>query len=101
MNDLIKDPLIDKGEAEALILALENNISWLITDDLKSIQILNTCNESRVKIRSSILIPVILKFSGKIPKRQAKQAIIQIAKHQKWNQALFRESLELLDKFKK
>jgi len=101
LNNLIKDPLIDKGEAESLILALENNIERLITDDLKSIYALNKYSEGKVKIRSSILIPAILNFSNKISRKQAKQAIIQIAKYRKWNKSLFKESLELLNKYKK
>lgn len=101
LNNLIKDPMIDKGEAESLVLALENNIEWLITDDIKSIHILDRYSDEKVKIRSSILIPVILNISGKISRKQARQAIIEIGKYRKWNESLFRGSLELLDKCKK
>lgn len=101
LKDLIKDPVIDKGEAESLILALENEIEWLITDDLKSIQILDKHSDGKVKIRSSILIPIALYNADKIKRKQAKQAVIQIGKYRKWNEELFRESLELVDKNKK
>jgi len=98
LNSLIKDPIIDKGEAESLVLALENKIEWLITDDLKSIQVLDMHNDGNVKIRSSILIPVTLYNADKIKRKQAKQAVIQIGKYRKWNEELFRESLDLVDK---
>lgn len=101
LNELLKDPLIDKGEAESLLLALERRIEDLITDDLKSIRVLNKYNQNKVYISSSVIIPIILYKSGKISRRQAKQAIIQIAKYRKWNESLFKESLELLDKVKK
>lgn len=101
LNNLIKDPLIDKGEAESLILALEKNIDTLITDDLKSIRVLDKYTNGKVKIRSSILIPAILNFSGRISRNQAKKFIIQIAKYRKWNESLFRESLDFLDKTKR
>jgi len=99
LNNLIRDPMIDKGEAESLILALENNIEWLITDDLKSISVLDKYNEGKVKVRSSILIPVLLNSSGKISRKQARQSVIRIGKYRKWNESLFKESLELIDKF--
>lgn len=100
LNDLIKDPVIDKGEAESLILALENKIEWLITDDLKSIKILDKHSDGKVKIRLSILIPIALYNAEKISRKQAKQAVIQIGKYRKWNEELFKESLELIDKQK-
>ena len=100
LSRLIKEPLIDKGEAESLILALENNIERLITDDLKSIKVLDKHGNGKVKIRSSILIPAILFFSGKISRKQARKAVIQIAKYREWNESLFKESLIMIDKFR-
>lgn len=101
LNTLLKDPLIDKGEAESLILALEQEIEDLISDDLKSINVLNKHNENKINISSSVLIPTILHNANKITRKQAKQAVIQIGKYRKWNEELFKESLELIDKTKK
>ena len=98
LNELLKNPLIDEGEGESLILALEREIDDLITDDLKSIHILNKYNQNKVYISSSVVIPALLYKSGKLSRSQARQIIIQIGKYRKWNESLFKESLELLDK---
>ncbi|MBW2989510.1 hypothetical protein KY358_04295 [Candidatus Woesearchaeota archaeon] len=96
LNELLKDPLIDKGEAESLILALERKIEDLITDDLKSIKALNKHSQGRVYISSSVVIPSLLYKSGRISRKQAKEAIIQIGKYRKWDEVLFRDSLDIL-----
>ena len=69
----------------------------MITDDLKSIPSLREFSSGKVKIRSSILIPFILLSSKEISKKKAKQIVTQISKQRKWDETLFRRSLELLD----
>jgi len=96
-KQLFNNPLIDPGEAECLNLALENNISKIITDDMKSIPGLNDLSENRVSIYTSILIPAILYSAGVLSKKKVKQIIIQISKHRQWNDKLFRESMEFLE----
>jgi predicted nucleic acid-binding protein len=97
LNALLKDPLVDKGEAESLVLALENAIEDLVTDDIRSIQALNKHSQDKVYINTSAIIPIILYASGKISKKQARQAIVQIFKYRKWNKNLFEEVINRLN----
>lgn len=77
---------IDQGKGEALIIAEENNIPLLITDDFKGIRDLKQVT-TQVKIHLSIYVLAGLVLDGKLTKAKAKKALTSIAKKRTWEYA--------------
>jgi predicted nucleic acid-binding protein len=77
---------IDKGEAEALILAQEKSIPILITDDFRSIPDLKK-NSGDVEIHLSIYLLARLVLEKIITIAEAQDALIRISDGRTWESA--------------
>lgn len=77
---------IDEGEAEALVLALENSIPIMITDDFKSLADLKKVSE-KVEIHLSVYLLSRLVIEKMVSVSQAQSALDKIAKGRTWESA--------------
>ena len=77
---------IDEGEAEALVLAQENSIPIMITDDFKSLADLKKVSE-KVEIHLSIYLLSRLVIEKIVSISQAQSALDKIAKGRTWESA--------------
>ena len=82
--------LIDEGEAEALVLAQENKIPIMITDDFKSLADLKKVSEN-VEIHLSIYLLSRLVIEKIFSVSQAQSSLDKIAKGRTWESAAIYE----------
>ena len=95
---VISNSRIDPGEAEALILAEEQSIPILLTDDFRSIPQLKRASK-RVEIHLSIYLIARLVLEEIINKEQAVEALNNIAKDRTWlGGAIYHFAMKYIEK---
>jgi len=88
---------IDEGEAEALILALENSIPIVITDDFRSLPYLKEVSIG-VEIHLSIYLLTRLVIENIVSKEEAKVSLNKIASLRTWESAaIYRLAMKYID----
>ena len=88
---------IDNGEAEALVLAQENLIPIVITDDFRSLPYLKEISMG-VEIHLSIYLLTRLVIENIISKEEAKASLNKIAGIRTWeNAAIYRLAMKYID----
>ena len=97
VDEMVNDfSTIDRGEAESLVLAQENDIDILITDDLRSLGALKKLSKG-VRIHLSVYVISRIVLSGDIQKRDAFRALNRIASVRSWeNAAIYRKAIEYI-----
>jgi len=88
---------IDNGEAEALILAQENSIPIVITDDFRSLSKLKEVSEN-VEIHLSIYLLSRLVLENIITIKDAKESLERIASLRTWESGvIYRFAMKYID----
>lgn len=87
---------IDKGEAESLVLAEENGVEVLITDDLRSLSALRDLSKS-VRIHLSVYVISRMVIGKRITKDEAYRSIERIASVRNWeNAVIFEKAIDYI-----
>jgi predicted nucleic acid-binding protein len=87
---------IDIGEAEALVLAQENDVDILITDDLRSLGALRK-KAKGVRIHLSVYVMSRMVISKDIGKEDAYKALEKISLARSWeNAAIYRKAMDYI-----
>ena len=91
---------IDNGEAEALILAQENSIPIVITDDFRSLSQLKEVSEN-VEIHLSVYLLSRLVLENIITTEDAKESLDRIASLRTWESGvIYRFAMKYIDGLK-
>ena len=90
---------IDVGEAEALILAQEQSIPILVTDDFRSLPYLKK-ERLNVEIHLSTYLLALLVLTGEISKEEAGESLTKISESRDWQHAaIFDLAKKYIDEF--
>jgi len=93
VKELTKGRKWDRGEIECLVLAEENKISDLITDDYDILPRLLK-SAGKVHINLSPFVIIYLSYKGRISKERAKEKIREIVSLRGWSARLTEHVLE-------
>lgn len=87
---------IDFGEAEALVLARENDHEILITDDLRSMKNLMDISQG-VRVHLSIYVIASMVMKGSLKKEEALNCLSRISKGRSWeNSAIYNKAMDYI-----
>lgn len=92
---LIQDFCISRGEAEAIVLALEKKARLVATDDRNAIK---ACKVLKIHFASAITILIRMKNKGVIDKERAGTALEALIKYGRYSEAIISEAKVRLEK---
>lgn len=90
----MKDFSIDKGEAEALVLYLENKALLLAVDDKNAIK---ACKILKIPFTSALTILIRLVARGVMGTDDARKKLDMLAKYGRYKDTMIRETKERLN----
>ncbi|MFH1256387.1 MAG: hypothetical protein V1494_03775 [Candidatus Diapherotrites archaeon] len=107
-KDILVHPVLDRKKAEALVnkntdygeaecfeLAVEQKINALIMDDLNaSYMLAGIAKAQEISIKISAAAIVELANQGKLSKKEAKESLLKMVKHRKWEKTTLEYLIE-------